>query len=177
MKFRRTNRQHDQLARRLRKAAVGSAPEFSEALHTKIMAGIRQELAGNRTGGVFPYGRRWTALKLLAATAVLLVVVGGWWFGAGFSKKTDVSYPDRRTPAVVGAGGAEALYPGWLIKTLAQLTQEKLEHARYAHLNQDARNLASFLTGELDIAPHLGMRHRRKVGIRTRELLVRRAYG
>ncbi len=177
MKFLKTNRRQDQLGRRLREAATGGAPEFSEVLHAKIMAGIRHESGVNRTGGIFPGGRYWVALRLLAAAAVLLLIVGIWWFSAGFPKKMSGSYPSRRASAVMGSGGAEALSPGWLIGTLVQLPREQLERSRYAYLNKDVWNLASFLAGELDIAPHTRKPHRRKLGIRTRKLLGRRADG
>ncbi len=163
MQFRKTNRSHDQLTRRLREAADG-APEFSEVLHTKIMAGIRQRRVGYRSDGIFSFGPHLAALRILAVAAVLLAAVGGWWLSTGVPKKTGVSYASRHTPAVLVSGSAEALYPGWLIRPLAQLMREKIEHARYAYLNQDARNLASFLVRELDITPNLGKRHRRKVG-------------
>lgn len=169
MKFGTDNRQHDQLAKRLREAADG-LPEFSEVLHTQIMAAIRQKRAEKCTRGVFPFGQHRAALRLLAAAAILLVVVGGWWgwrLIAGSSRKPGASYPGGHNLSAMVSDGTEVLHPGWLIGPLAQMAGKKLGHIQYAHLNQDARTLASFLVRELDIAPELSRRHRQPTGFRT----------
>lgn len=102
---------------RLRREAIESRPEFSEALHQRIIRSIGERYAEGAAVGKrnTAAGRRWRGLSaVLAAACVLAVVVIGWRFVANPMQPDDRPlYLDNRpeTSNFVLSGKIEDLPP------------------------------------------------------------------
>ncbi len=102
---------------RLRREALDSRPEFSEALHQRIIRSIGERYAEGAAVGKrnTAAGRRWRGLTaVLAAACVLAAVAIGWRFSANLMRPDDRPLsPDNQlaTNSFVLSGKIEDLPP------------------------------------------------------------------
>jgi hypothetical protein len=131
--------QNDSLVGALRAAASAGTPAFSESLHSRVMAEVRQ-------GGAAREPFAWRRLAL--AAAALIAVVGGvvvWRAQTEDVQKTPiVKVTPPSLPDGYFARGASAA---------RQQIDAFVESQQLASLDRDAARLAGFVIEQLDVVP------------------------
>jgi hypothetical protein len=130
---------HDEFATKLRDEAERETPEFSDELHTRVMAAVRREKV--RAAGSLSL-RRLLVVPVGAGLAVLVSVVV--WM-------VQPSSPPVPSP-LVELPTVPALDE--VIRETTGPVRQTLQDARFAYLDRDGKRLAKFLWRSIPVTPH-----------------------
>jgi hypothetical protein len=134
----------DSFKQTLRAAASQGDGEFSDVLHTRVMAGVRQARA--RSAGTPDRRRRVPWLPLTTVAAGLLVLTFGVW--------TMTHSPKPAAPSSTpGLAAVDLSSIRQAVHNTAGPVRDRLHDARYAYLDRDGKRLADFLVRSLPKLP------------------------
>jgi hypothetical protein len=129
------NPELDPFGSQLREAAQREAVAFSQQLHERVMAGVRETRMPRIARPKTMIG--WWPVALAAAAVIALVV---WLCMPEPAQKTQ---PGRAAPAVARMPQIPPL--GKIVQEVAAPVGKQLYDARFAYLDRDGESLANFL--------------------------------
>ena len=144
------------LAEELKREAEWTAPAFSDRLHDRVMQQLNEarssvdstlERSASTSVDEWPWR---IGPRRLALAAVLALVIGLWALSLRETSPPISGNP--QPPAGPGIASIDALDPDRLLATArpaGQRLELRLEEARLAYLDQDARELAEFVAARM----------------------------
>jgi hypothetical protein len=153
----RSSMEEQLLAEQLRREAADSRPEFSESLHCRIVAAVRQHHAAvadvvHRAAFSRPWVRGLAAA--LAATCLLAVAAIGWRLMVNASRQeTIANKPSAPAPLLADLPSMHEL-PGQAMGRLDHLSVATFE-PQATRLKHDARSVAGLFLDRLPVSTTL----------------------
>ena len=137
------NKDNDEFASRLREGAEQQAMDFSDELHTRVMAAVRRE----KTRAPSPISRwRLLFVPIGSGVAVIVCVV----LSLKLSSNPPASVSRVELPTIPSLDQ--------VIRETADPVRHKLKDARFAYLDRDGKRLGRFLARSVPLPVQIGIK-------------------